>query len=360
MFNINNTLDHPYLTRLNFLSLIPGYTTIGVMRIITLTASIFGDQQEAERLREHADAMWASRVGRILNSASRLITPLPLLSIAVNIPQDRVLFRDEEIEMAEVMRRRLQQNQSLDLSLIEKLENSSFKGLKANGVCLGSSLTFLKSVLANNCTKEKELIALAEPFSEGCGKEGAALQKIADLLMNYFSKEKQTLFEEYLKTTEQRVTILSNANPELGREIEKEYQELKDRIFSTIQSPHEYGLLNSLASLLGMQITKPGKVSSDFRSFDTARNTRQSFDDLPNGSYLLKFLDQPGQSYHVIAYLKFNFRSYLFDPMKGLLRCPSRLPSEDLQKLLKIHPGNQEADEENCHQLQIFGVQFTQ
>lgn len=261
-----NKIDDPVFTKLNFFSLIPAYTSIGVMKLVTLSAQFFGDQQMAERLKEHTDAMWASRVGRILCSGSRLLAPLPLLARSVNVPQDSVLFRDEEIPLA------MQMQEQLKLNL-----TGSFRGLKAAGVCLGTSLLFAEAAM--NCNSEEELIAAAKLFEEGCPAKGVAIQRLKDRV-------------PYSNSIIRWV---------LGVDDEQETQ-----------------TLNALASLVGLQAEASARFSE-------------------NRDSLLKFCMEPGNEdhYHVIVFVKRDFGSYLFDPIIGLMRASS--PAEDLKKLLSLY-----------------------
>ncbi len=276
---------------------VAGYKiAIVVLRITAKAVALFGNRckSAAKTLRVKARRIYAIHV--LHNSFSTYsIAPLPLLACTRNIARRDCIQKREDITAAKLFREKFLQQGGASPEVAKKIREIKFSGAQVKGICFGATHIFVRSVA--HVTSEKELQAIAKTYQEGFPAEAAGLQAI-------YGKHSKILIQNYAKA------------------INRLKKEKAETVIKKINDPAPF------AALVGLQCQE----GYQFDRFDRDNTVQTLFGQLPKGSYKLSFNTYGGS--HAIGYLKFDFGSYLFDPNKGLMKCPSRDGSEGLFKLL--------------------------
>lgn len=332
-----------------------------------------------------------------LNEIRTRISPGHLSGIVcqtINIAKKSVIWREEDLCKTKefinlISNPKYSQAKgisALNLEDLNKLREYPIEGAVTNGICFGSSLWIIKSLLKNEVNSEAELIQFSRQYKDGFPAEAAALQNLHRALIGYDS-------ELSLKEQEALNRVLSEEQAKGRIELEQEKLHLKDRLkglsleeakrivqtevidaraaidrkIMTLKAKltemHLYkdkaDKLNYVSAAIDLKlkkhpIEKCHKVN--FTGILTNQEKNNKFNILKNGYYqvLFKVGDKGG---HSIVYIKKEFGSYFLDPNYGLIKCAPNASVEKLCELLKMYKGRPIENGEREHFLEVHRYQ---
>lgn len=316
--------------------------TICCLRIVAVAISIFGEwgQKAANHLRLVADKVYFIHVMHPQYRVKQ--APLPILVPSMNLARRDVVYNDEDIASANCYRNLILSNQfqttisscSFDKECYDKLRAMRFSGARTQGICQSATLVFIQTVLQRKPSAEEALKKIAAVFEEGFPKEAAGLYEIYDALeVSSRKKIKEEMDREFTKVnglldkteSQSEIALLMSRAKDLHTQAKRRLLEIKEKTFQVY------------CSILGMSLKgSPEKsYACDFTDFSSRKKTQERFDALPLGVYYLGFSTE--NSGHAIAFLKYDFGTYLFDPNKGLMKCDESKPSSDFTKLSQTY-----------------------
>lgn len=312
----------------------------------------------------------------------------------INIAKKSVIWREEDLcktkEFINIISNPVYSQtkgiSTLSLDDLNKLRKYPIEGAIADGICFGSSLWIIKSLLKNEINSEAELIQFVRQYKDGFPAEASALQNLHKALIGYDSelslKEQEALnkvlsdelAKGFMKLEQEKVGLkdsLKGLNPEEAKRvaqakvvetmasINRKITALKAKFTEMHLYKNRADKLELVATMIDLKlkkhpIEKCPKVN--FTGILTNEEKKNRFNILKNGCYQLLFKvgDKGG---HSIVYIKKEFGSYLLDPNYGLIKCDPSAPVEKLCELLKMYKGRPTESGEREHFLEIHRYQ---
>ncbi len=264
------------------------------MRILALACKIVGQKSAASYFRYETRKI-------LLNVEHTLRSPRSLrLADTMNMAKSHVIWTEEDTKVSRSMRDKFAIKHAQDFpELTVKLLKSSCRAAQFDGICFGAVRCIIKDCLKANITSEDELIAVITKYEDGFDADAAGLQKIYDKTLGF------------------RIEICNRFNTGVA------YERAKIQYY------------NDLSELIGIRIKSlPDQIDEIHFHFDTDKADKQKLNDLPEGMYSLNI--GTSNERHALAYLKFQFGSYIVDPTYGLLN-PNKPPSEKLLDLFNFY-----------------------
>lgn len=273
---------------------------------------------------------WRRKAARIslfhfAHMAKPLASPLPLITPMRNLPKRDVVRSNADIAAAHALRKRFLALPGGELA--ESLKKATFHGAKADGICFGASLCFMKGVLKARCSSEEQLKALARKHRDGFSAKAAGIQLLYQKL--------------------EKLNWCPAAATSMRQGIEEAVPARRPMLQKLAAKTARYA---RLAEMIGLKLNT--RRIGDFRRFDCDSSVRNQFNALPKGVYELGILTRAAA--HSLAYLNLDFGAYLFDPNRGLMRCDVQNPAKDLSLLLKEYSGRACYTQEGVHQLEVY------
>lgn len=228
----------------------------------------------------------------------------------------------------------------------EKLKTAVIKGAKTHGICYGATTSFIKGCLSSTISYEEQLIAFAKQFEEGFDAEASALQtvynKTVDLRNENIQEDVDSLNKMKEECSKETLEDLKDSPPpeERKAKIDNKIKSL-DNISALLLSvklklKRLDKTMVAISKLIGVEIKDSRKYS-----FDKEEESKR-FEIEPCGIWQLCFHPDSLKftSGHAIAYLNYDFGTYLFDPNYGLMPISKDSPSEAILTLQKFYyPG---------------------
>ncbi|MCE5318601.1 MAG: hypothetical protein LLG04_14715, partial [Parachlamydia sp.] len=275
------------------------------IRVAACCIAIFGSwgQNLAKKWRRKAARLFLIHIAH--NSAP-YTSPLPLLVPTRNLPQKKIVQTDADIAAANALRKRFLSQPFVNGKVAERLKKVAFLGSKADGICFGASLCFLKRVLKMRCVSEQHLKAVAGRYIGGFSAKAAGMQ------MLYLKLGRVDWFPEASTEAKQGIADLMAEDPEQAIQRMPALEKLAAKAT-------RYG---RFAQLIGLKLKE--RPMRDFLRFDCDAAMHNRFNALPKGVYELGILTR--SSAHSMAYLNLDFGSYLFDSNRGLMKCNTQDP----------------------------------
>ena len=304
---------------------------VAVLRALARLCAFVGQSKAYTSLKTTARKFKALYVTHPLTYFSS--APFPVLTRAINIAKRQVISRDEDIKATHIMRQHFfAMNPSKDS---ETLKTYVIKGAKSSGICYGATRTFIKRCLTNDISSEDELKKIAMQFEDGFDAEAAAIQII-------YKKAKDLLQAEINRVEKEYNEIKQNLNRQIDSlkeapSIDK-VREGIERLESIRRSSSEVTARNksvaidyhnTISKLIDIEITSSQKYLLE------DEEDVKAFTNEPFGLYTLSFATKSNA--HVVAYLKYPFGEYLFDPNYGLMPIPSESSAKAILTLQKFY-----------------------
>lgn len=294
------------------------YIVVIALRAIASVCKFFGQIDCYHYLRYTAKKFHAVHITH--TKAHLASPPLAVLTLAKNIARRDVIFREEDVKIAKIMREQFLAEATPHKAL-DELRDCQIKGATATGICFGATSSVIRDLLHANISSEQELIAFTKQYEEGFDAAASAIQLL------------------YKKTGQLRKSMASTWTAQLAvlqaecdqTHTEKGLQDITERVTAfTQRNEREYNThINSLSLFIRLKLQDNINSCRKYSLLDKTES--QAFDTMPNGLYSLHFSTESGG--HAICHLKYSFGSYLFDPNYGLMACKDKTPSEALALL---------------------------
>lgn len=317
------------------------YLPIQLFRINSLAVSIFGNygRELSKKISKTANKLESILVFHQINELGRMWAPASLLCRVKNISKRSIIWKELDEKKYHEFKQKLIQSKDFTYKKIPLLSNEQIKKIDKDfqqsndGICYGATFAAIKDVLSGKIENEKQLIDIIGKNKNGFSAEAAALQGLYDDLHN-------TTWEQL------NDSIISRVKKFIAREAKINGVVDADAVFnkytsiympqgqkSYIAQQKTLFISNVMASLLNLKVNKSTKFQADFSKIQSEKEVQNQFNTLPEGAYQLMFRTDEKIG-HSVAYLKFDFGSYILDPNFGLLKCQKDNPYEGIERIL--------------------------